>query len=433
MRGEQHMLLLPQLLQSIELLQMPTLELDAFLREAAEENEALLLEEGREDTDWSRPRSWEDSAAHDELLQNQPARPRSATELVLEQLASVEIEDELLPWVRHLVGNLDASGYLSGSDEELLASARDAGLTGDEGTLGRAIGVLQRLEPRGIGARDAVEALLLQLDPGDPDYASLCRLLEEFLDELARNKLPRVARAMDLSLEELARLIEILRTLEPRPLADLAAPLEPPIEPDLVVESIDGEWQVRLARTHNACVRVDPAIRIQAADRSQPREVRRWLRGRIGAARWIVRAVEQRRATLLRVAAAVFGRQAAFLENGPGHLTPLRMGEIAASLAIHVSTVSRAVAGKHVQTPWGVIPLRTFFPLGAGPEDSLARDDVRERVRALIAAEDAKRPKSDDELCAELAAEGLEVARRTVAKYRTELGIQSSYRRRRYA
>ncbi len=426
------MLLLPQLLQSIELLQMPSLELEAFLREAAEENEALLLEDRRDASDWSRPGSWEDTGAHDELLQNQPARPRSATELVLEQLAGAEIEPELVGWVRHLIGNLDASGYLSTSNEELLASALESGLSGDAGTLGRSIAALQALEPRGIGASNAIEALLLQLDPADPDYFSLCRLLEEFLGELARNKLPRVARAMDLSLEELARLIEILRGLEPRPLAELAADRAPPIEPDVVVEWVEDAWEVRLARSRLAAVRVDPTIRAQAADRSQPREVRRWLRGRIGQARWIVRAVEQRQSTLLRVAAAVFARQAPFLEHGPGHLTPLRMGEIASVLAIHVSTVSRATGGKHVQTSWGILPLRAFFPLGAGPEDSLARDDVRERVRTLITAEDPLSPKSDDELCTELASEGLDLARRTVAKYRLELGIQSSYRRRRY-
>ncbi len=434
LRAEQHMLLLPQLLQSIELLQLPTLELDAFLREVAEENEALLLEENRGTLDvrGERHGSWEDTEAHDALLQNQPARSPSSAELLLEQLATAEIASEIVPWVDHLVHCLDASGYLTATDEELLEGARERGLIGDAGTLGRAIAALQSLEPRGIGARNAIEVLLLQLDPRDPDYALLCRLLEDFLDELSRNKLPFVARAMGLSLEELSRLLEILRGLDLRPLAELSSERAPPIEPDLVVEQVDGAWQVRLARSRLEAVSLDPAVRARAKDRSQPREVRAWLRGRIDQARWIVRAVELRRATLLSVASAVFARQTGFLEREAGHLVPLRMVDVAAELALHVSTVSRAVAGKYVQTPWGILPLRQFFPIAAGGEETLVRDDLRERVRALIASEDPARPMSDDEVCAELGRTGVEVARRTVTKYRKELGLPSSYRRRRY-
>jgi len=186
----------------------------------------------------------------------------------------------------------------------------------------------------------------------------------------------------------------------------------------------------QLERT--VAVRLDPRVRSLARDRRQSAGVRRYLRGRLDRARWLIDAVAQREATLLRVARATFEHQRAFLEHGPGHLLPLRMGSLAEELAVHVSTVSRAVAGKHVQTPWGILPLRHFFQGSAGADEESARDDVLQAVRELFEGEDPHRPLSDDEAVVALARRGWKLARRTVAKYRRELGIPSSYRRRRY-
>ena len=435
-RGEQQMLLLPRMLQSIEVLQLSAPELEGWLQEALQSNEALELVEVPAESEGERRGNRERSEAHDEMLRNHPARPRALPEIIEEQLASVELKDDLFDWVRFLVACIDESGYLSASDEQLLALAGERGLTGGVSCLGQAIGALQALEPRGIGARDAVEALLLQLDTDDPDYALLCQLLEEYLEELARNKLPRVAKALDLEMEELQRLLGVLRGLDPRPLRHLAEDGAPRIEPEIEVEWTSQGHELRLARSNLPSVAVSDVVLEVASQPEQSAETRRYLRGRIDQARWVVQALEQRQTTILRVASAVFSRQQAFLSQGPGHLQPLRMGEIADALGIHLSTVSRAAAGKYAQTPWGIFPLRSFFQAASGGDaqegSRLARDDLRERVRAIIEGEDTREPLSDDEVVGVLASEGLSLARRTVAKYRRELGIPSSYRRRKY-
>ena len=462
----QHMLLMPRMLQSVEVLQLPSAELEGWLRKAAEGNEALVVDappvSQGELAPIGRRGTREDSERHDEMLRNQPAPDRGPAARLEEQLALMEIEPALVPWVRFLIGCIDPSGYLSTDDETLLALGRDQGLEGDPGTLVRAIATLQLFEPRGIGARNAIEALLLQLDLDDPDAPLLRRLLEEFLEEVATNKLPSVARAMGLGMPELRALLDHLRELDPRPGASLNHSGAPLLRPDVVVERVhdldpevplsvsddrrrDGDltlregFEVRVDAAGIPAVRIDEHVSELARDRGQTTDVRRYLRGKLDRARWIVDAVKQRHETLARIAAAVFEHQREFLFEGPGHLAPLRMNRLAEELGIHVSTVSRAVANKYAQTPWGILPLRYFFqaraPGSSGrPGDSgAARDDVRDAVRAVIEAEDAARPLSDDEVTQALAERGHKIARRTVTKYRKELGIASSYRRRRYA
>jgi RNA polymerase sigma-54 factor len=432
------------MLQAVEVLQLPTLELEAFLRDAFESNEALELvepeggephaaasdEPGSEPgpQEWSaetpvRRGTREDTQRHDALLRNQPAPERGLAASVMEQLALLDIDPLVEAWVRFLIDALDERGYLSLADDELLVRAAAAGLAGGAAELGVALAVLQSLEPRGIGGRDATEALLLQLDPRDPDYALLCRLLEDFLGDIASNKLPAVARALGLG---------ALRELDPRPAAGLVGRTAPGLRPEVIVDWNGTSFEIRVDRSGLPEVRIDGEVKRLASDDEQPREVRRYLRGRLDQARWVVEAVEQRRATLLRVARTVFAHQVAFLEHGPGHLVPLRMSQVAGWLQLHVSTVSRAVSGKHVQTPWGIFPLRHFFQASAGSATDSARDDVREEVRRVVAAEDPARPLSDDEIVLEMGKRGLKLARRTVAKYRKELEIPSSYRRRRY-
>lgn len=436
----QEMSLLPQMLQAVEVLQLPTTELQGFLLEAFEGNEALCLEEGLTDpTELAPPGAsgarggGDDGEGRDAWLQNQPAGAPSLPEVVEEQLSVIDVEPGLLPWVRLVVGALDDNGYLSTPDEALLEQAREAGLveegeTGDR-DLGRAIALVQGLEPRGIGGRNAVEALLLQLDPGDGDYALLCMLLEDFLEELAKNKLPAVAKAMGLDVDRVQELLERLKELDPRPAAGLAGEASPRLHPEVIVERTAEGFEVRIDQSGLPPLAIDPDVRALSRDRDLSKEVRQRLRGSLDQARWLLQALEQRKDTLQRVATTLFAHQTPFLEHGPGHLLPLRMNQVAEWLGVHTSTVSRAVSGKVAQTPWGIHPLRWFFQSGA---DDVARTDVREMVRSVIDAEDPSAPLSDDEIVAALAERGTKVARRTVAKYRQELSIPSSYRRRRH-
>jgi len=440
----QELQLLPSMLQSIEILALPTQELERFLREAALENEALSIEAP------AVPSGPVDRAAtdrHHAMLEAQPDRTPSLADVVEAELALETGDPDELSWVRFLVACLDENGYLSIDDERLLELGAAEGLTADRGLLGAAIARLQTLEPRGLGARDGVEALLLQLDPAEPDYPLICRLIEDFLDDVARNKLPAVARALGVELAELGGLLERLRELEPCPAASRTAHGAPVVVPDVLVRRADERdlgdgaerggrrgfgYTVELARGVLPAVALDDETLGLARSRECPDDVRRYLRPKIERARWIVSGLAQRQATLLAVSEHVFRAQRAFLDHGPTRLVPLAMSDVAAALELAVSTISRAVAGKFAETPHGTFPLRSFFQTAVGKGESSSRADVRERVRAAVAGEDPAAPLSDDDIAARLREGGLDVARRTIAKYRRELGIPSSYRRRVY-
>jgi RNA polymerase sigma-54 factor len=428
-----------RMLQAIRVLELPAGELEGYLLEAFEGNEALELTEAaygqRARSEGPAPgrRAQADATErHDEWLQSQPAPSGGLAAQALMELALSDVDPRIEPWVRYLINSLDGSGYLSQSDAALLQGARDLGLAGGDEELGRAIALLQTFEPRGIGGRNAIEALLLQLDPGDPDYNLLCHLLEDFLEDLARNKLPAIARELGIELDYLEVLVARLRELDLRPARAAEDSSTPRIHPDVCVRPQGGGFVVDVEGSGLGALSLDPGVSSLARDRRLAPGVRRRLQAKVDQARWLIGALEQRKETLLRVAAAVFAHQEPFLRGGLRELRPLRMGEVAEWLGMHTSTVSRAVAGKHADTPHGIFPLRSFFPppaVGGGDE---ARERVRELVGAIVASEDKREPLSDDAIVAELGRRGRPVARRTVAKYRAELGIASSYQRRRF-
>jgi len=446
---KQQMLLLPQMLQSLELLELPASELESWLEAQAESNEALLVRSpgSAQAPEPSAPRPSAAARAaserHDGWLEEQPNRAASLAERIEQELGLLDVRPERLAWVRWLVGQLDSNGWLSLSDEELLARATADGLARartpeqrerELGELGAAIATLQQLEPRGLGARNAIESLLLQLDPHDADYALLARLLEDFLSEVARNRLPQVARALGIDLERLDGLLATLRTLDLAPAKGLVEESTPAIRPEVLVERLpEGGFEVRLDGGAWPSVEIDPELERLAQESGRTSALGRYLRPKIESARSIQGALAQRQRTLARVAAALFARQTAFVEHGPADLAALRMGQLAEDLGLALSTVSRAISGKYAQTPWGVLPLRWFFQAGAGGDEGQTQGVLREAVRVLFAAEDPARPLSDEEALARLHERGFELARRTLSKYRAELGIQSSYLRRRHA
>ena len=425
------MLLQPRMLQAIEVLQLGSMDLCAYVAEAALKNEALELDSAHLDSLYSRgagrARGQEASDAHDQMLQNQPDRELGLSAQVEVQLAALDLPVGQLEWVRYLVSCLDDSGFLGPNDEDLLQGARASGLGGGAASLGRAIADLQGLEPVGIGGRNAVEALLLQLDPTEFNYNLLCRLLEDCLEDLARNKWPKVAAQLGITLEDLKGLVARLGQLNPRPAAGLVGQQAPVLHPDLSLQkNPDGTLALKVDRGQWPALRIDPDVKNMSQDADLPAEVRQHLRRKVDEARWLLDAVQQREATLLRVARAVFEEQSAFLKQGAGNLVPLSMAQIAEQLQLAPSTVSRAVAGKYVDTPHGIRAMRWFFQTESG---GAARDDLREVVRKMVGEEDSSSPLSDEDLVKDLAAAGHKVARRTVAKYRKELGIKSSYQR----
>jgi RNA polymerase sigma-54 factor len=446
-RQEQRLALLPQMLQSIEVLQLATADLLQLLDRELQQNETLECKPAperdpeppapakvaeREDTGWEE---WRRGPAGDgedgksAFLANVPARAATLAAFVREQLAFRGADRELADAVMLLVDHLDERGLLPfGLDE--LAEQLDAPLE----LLQDARAVLLTLEPRGIGASDPIAAMLLQAD-GDPDLATIEVLLREHLDALGRNKLPDVARALRLSVDELQALLERVRELSPRPAAPFNGGDEPPLRADAFVWLHDGAVHVALDDASLPDLQVSAEYQALANDRATAREVRAYLKPKLRSARDLIDAVHQRQATLLRVVDAVMQQQKAFLAKGRTAIRPLRMSEIAERLGLHTSTVSRAIAGKHVHTDRGIFRLRDFFDGGrtdAAPLEGQGRMAVAQTIAELIAGEDKAAPMSDDDLVEALAARGVQCARRTVTKHRKQLGIPSSYLRRRF-
>jgi RNA polymerase sigma-54 factor len=272
---------------------------------------------------------------------------------------------------------------------------------------------------------------------GDPDLPRMERLLREHLDELARNKLPDVARALAIPLDELRELLDRMRDLNPRPAAAFHDAAEPPLRADAYAWLHDGAVCVAVDDASLPDLQVSAEYAALARDRGTAPEVRAYLKPKLRSARDFIDAVAHRQATLLRVVDAVMRAQVAFLQKGATAIKPLRMADVAGQLGMHASTISRAIAGKSVQTDRGVFRLRDFFDGGRaeadGPDgEGQGRLAIAQRIAELVAAEDKARPLSDDELVERLAAAGIRCARRTVTKHRRQLGLPSSYLRRRY-
>ncbi|MEL6712846.1 MAG: RNA polymerase factor sigma-54 [Planctomycetota bacterium] len=441
MRQRQEMVLAPRMLQAIEVLALPAADLEQWLGSEAEANEALVVERAScsDDELWLEPTRSSASRAkasddHRALLEAVAAPGASLIERVEDELNSAGVSADAAAWIRFLADCLDDAGLLTLSDARLLelaedAALPDAGTPGGTARLADAIATLQQFEPRGIGARSSVEALILQLDPEDEDYALLCALLEDFLVELSRNQRTKVARKLGIEAEELGRLLSVLERLDPRPAGELTGSSAPVLNPDLVAELDDeGRVRVELVRGTLPAVSVDADLEALYGTIDRGTEARAYLSEKLAKARSVAEAVELRGVTLLRVAELALGRQAAFLREGPRALVPLAMTEASEVLGLATSTVSRAVAGKHVQTPFGIVPLRTLFQSETA---GTAVTALREEVGRLVSEEDPRAPLSDEALVSLLKERGHDVARRTVAKYRKELDIPSSYRRKR--
>lgn len=432
----QRMALLPTMLQSIEMLQLSTVDVLARIDAELQRNEALELvrpeRRCRPDArvvtsagSRSRSRDADTGDALHAALHNAPAPGPDLMTHVRAQLAWRRLSDELRDAVLLLASGLDASGFLTDEAGELRARVGTARF--DE-----AIAVLHSLEPRGLGARGPIDAMLLQLEPTDPDRGAIETILTRHLEDLARNRVSHVANAIDCTLEEVGMLVERIAELDPRPGDCFRIAIDEPLHVDLEVRTVDGVVEVSVDDLALPVLAVTSDYERMAASGDVDPGVRRYLRDRVRSARELITAVERRKQTLVHVGAALMQRQRAFLERGRAAIRPLRMSDLAADLGLHTSTVSRAVAGKYLRCERGVFALREFFDGARGRDrPGLGRAAVHEQVRELVGAEDPAEPLSDEAIVDRLRARGVRVARRTVAKYRADLGIGSRWERRR--
>jgi RNA polymerase sigma-54 factor len=329
-----------------------------------------------------------------------------------------------------VIYNLDVNGYLPMPLEELV----DADGPADQIThLYKALSVVQSMDPPGVGARDLKECLLLQIRHDTPNARHLRRLVADHLEDLAGNRLPLIERKTGFSLEQIERLRDQLHTLKPKPGAIFTAPIVVPVKPDVYVDQQpDGSWKVRLEEIDLPNLRISPIYRDMLMSSDTDPATREYIKRKINSAQWLIDAIEQRRATLLKTAQAIVDHQTRFFTEGPESIEPLKMQQIADRIGMHVTTVSRAVDDKWLQTPRGLYSLRKFFVGGTLSADGeeVAWDAVRLKLQEIVDGEPKDAPFSDDDLVQELGKRGITVARRTVTKYRKAMKIPSSRQRR---
>ena len=468
-RLEQRLKMAPQIIQSIEILQLPLLALQERIeqeqlenplleienltetRELPEENRELTRQEKTEvNDDFDRVKNVADDY-HDyfnqtsssraapsgdkdekmEALQNSPGRAPSLRDHLSEQLRFLDLPSRIHETAEAIINNLTRDGRLSYSLAEIGASLDEPPT---EKETEQALTVVQALDPAGVGSRDLVECLLLQLDPYDPQYALQRELIVNHLADIESNRFPHIAKRTGHSIEEVKQAVAAVCLLNPAPGRDYDNEIVPTIVPDVHVELVDGVYEVRLDESSLPKVRISPEYRQLMTDEDSGSQAKQFLQKKMESARWLIDSIAQRRRTILRVSREIVGRQKGFLDNGLVDLRPLKMQEVADAIGMHVATVSRAIRHKYMDTPRGLFAMKFFFTGGTVSSDGEVQtwDAVRQKIKELIDNEDKKSPLSDEDIVNALGDDGTAIARRTVTKYRKAMGIPTSRQRKRY-
>jgi RNA polymerase sigma-54 factor len=451
LRQTQKLLMTPQLRQAITLLQLPVLELSEYLDQQYLENPMLELDDGVDaqeiepaeeekafDIDWEQ--YFQDRGDVGEPI-NREANKKgtfeqfTASATTLQQRLSIQLSMLTLPRgvariANYIINNLDDNGYLTQPCTEIAAQLH---VTEPE-VLG-ALGVVQNLEPAGIGARDLRECLLLQLKDRDNVPPYTWQIVCQYLDLVAKGRIPVLAEKFNVENSEIQKAVDYIRGLEPKPGQSLGEETKPAyIFPDITVMDVNGEWIIMVNDSYPFRLRVSPIYHrlLQAAETE---EIKKFLQEKFNSALWLMKSLEQRRSTLHRIAEFILEYQQPFFKQGVKYLRPLRLKDVAEVLDVHESTVSRAVNGKYIQTPRGLFELKYFFSVNLETEDGggASSTGVKKILEELVAGEDSRHPLTDQQLSQCLQERGVKISRRTVAKYREELNIPSSTLRKRWA
>ncbi len=369
-----------------------------------------------------------------DAMANTAARPESLAEHLLQQWVMLDLDPEVRRAGEAIIYSLDDDGYLRTRLEEVAQNARPPMAVA---VLEQALPRVQRLDPMGVAARDYQEALLVQLEALPGNNRIERELIENHLHDVVRNRYPAIAKATGFSVGEITEAVKVITThLHLHPASLVIQRQVPRITPDVLVEYADdtGELIVRLTRGNMPALRISEQYSQMLKQKKNNKEVRAFVRQHLENATALIDAVNYRRSRLADVARLVVERQRDFFYQGPAGLKILRMSELAAELDCDPSTISRTVADKYMQTPRGIHPLRYFFTGGTESDSGEATswDSVKARVQELIESEDKGEPYNDDQVAAILKGEGITLSRRTVAKYRQQLDIPPARQRRTY-
>jgi RNA polymerase sigma-54 factor len=355
--------------------------------------------------------------------------PVTLADYLQQQLSLVVLSEEVRDAADAIIGNLDENGYLTLSLEEIAASGEFR-----LETLREALQVVQSLDPAGVGARDLQECLLLQLASRNARGGVAWQIVSDHLHLLEAHKLKELARALGRPLEHVQIAVNVIRHLDPRPGLRFSPSGARHVEPDVYIFKEGDEFVIQLNDDDIPQLRLNTDYRqMLRRDEVPDKDVRNYVKDRYASALQLIKNIEQRKQTILKVCQAIVRRQAAFLEHGIDHLKPMMIKEVADEIGVHPSTVSRAVANKYAHTPHGVFELRYCFSEAvqgpSGAETPLLI--LKRKVKKMIEEEDPAHPLTDEQIALRLRTEGIQVTRRTVAKYREDMKIPSTHHRRR--
>ena len=374
-------------------------------------------------------RASDDEQERRDFLLNSATTTTSLQEHLLEQVRQAELEPVDQPVAEMLVGNIDERGFLQSGLSELSFAT---GVPMEQ--LERVLALIHTFTPVGVGARDLRECLMLQLERGHRTETLEYRVLKDHFEALGKRRFPDIARELGITAAEAQRIGSRIARLNPRPGREFTAEEPGYIEAEISVNKVGDDWVVVTHRDHVPHLRISNTYKDLLANPDTPEATRDYIREKIRAGKFLIKSLHQRQDTITRIAMEIVKRQRDFFEHGVSVLKPLTMLQVADVVGVHETTVSRAVSGKYMNTPHGIIEMKYFFTSGLAMDsgDPMSNTSVKNVVAELLAKEDKHAPISDEVLVNLLKARGIQIARRTVAKYRAELGVLPSHLRRSY-
>lgn len=451
---QQKLLMTPELRQAIAMLQMSTLELGEYMQKELEENPFLeekepednyesLSEENAAELSDKNTEDWLEyfhdrdigisiADSEEKSFDNFLSKTPSLYEHLQFQLHMSARDDQEMVIGNYLIGNIDANGYLTVTVEEV-AEATDTEID----RVQTALNIIQSFHPHGVGARDLAECLLIQLELYGKDDPIATAIVEEHLNDLARGRMNKIAQDLGISVQQVQEVCDFIRTLDPKPGRQYSSGDDVKyIIADIIVEKVDGEYVVIVNDSGYPRLIINRMYEnMMRAPESFTPETRKYLEGKMGSAVWLIKSIEQRRLTLYKVARCIVDIQKEFLDKGIKYIKPLNLKQVADMIEVHESTVSRATSNKYIQTPQGLFELKFFFSSGVNSyatSEKVSSKSIKKQIQEIIENEDSSNPLSDQQIVEMLKEKTIRISRRTVAKYRMELGIQSTVARKRY-
>ncbi|MBR5128444.1 MAG: RNA polymerase factor sigma-54 [Firmicutes bacterium] len=439
----QKLTMTPELIQAIRILQFNTQELDSFVQGEILENPVLEFDKRREDSlaalqehleeDYNDPgfKQWQYSKDKEEYSFEQfTSKEETLEDYLLLQLTFSSLKDIDMKIGRFLIEAIDDNGYLTVATDKV---AMAFGV--DESKVNHVLDVIQTFEPTGVGARNLKECLIIQLAAKGLLEEAVEYIILNHLEDLGDNKLNKVSKETGLSISQVQMVCDLIRSLEPKPGRSFSTGESIKyIIPDVIVERFTDKYVVVSNEGSVPHLKVSSYYQSLSKQYKEDEDLAKYLNERLNSAFWLIKSIEQRKRTIYNVASAVVEHQKDFFEKGPKHLKTLTLKQVAESIGMHESTVSRSVNGKYMQTPMGVFEIKYFFSSGITGQDGegVSSNSIKTMIKEIISGEDPKKPYSDQDIVGMLSEKGIEISRRTVAKYREGMNILSSSKRRRY-